>query len=244
MDNTNTKEPKFIFEVGMKGWLKTINEIITKLPSGAVPDIICGFTKYGLVSGRKMLSKHRQSKYGLTLPMGYATIPKEMISDKLMNKLQEFSVYPNDDDGWKNLIELKKTFSVYPYQVGKSKLSDFMLVSFNTTKFKTPQALTNSKIKVNETYSENNDGRNWHVNMSGELTIWHEFGHVFDNNKYISNRGEWKVLHKQWTREENTPQLVINSKSEAFAEAFANVLGDGAKNVPTYIKDFILKVTQ
>lgn len=246
MKRNDIKEPIFFLDHGMKGWVNKINDIIGKLPSGAVPDIICSFGKYGLVSGRKMLSKHKQSKYGLTLRMGYATIPKsDIIGDKkLMTELRNFSSLKDYEDDWNRLVEGKKDFNVYPFQVGKDKLSDFLLVSFNTNKFKTVDQLTASKIKVNEQYSQNNDGRNWHLNMSGELTIWHEFGHVFDNNRYISNSGEWSTIHSNWVREENTPQLIIQSKSEAFAEAFANVLGNGGKDVPPYVKDFVEKVTK
>lgn len=240
MDN-NVKQPIFFLDHGMKGWVKQINEIISKLPSGAVPDVLTSFGKYGSVSGRKLLAQHKNSKFALTLQMGYATIPKSMIDNKLMKKLQEFSLYTSDDEGWERFVELKKSFDVYPYQVGLGKLRDFQLVSFNTSKYKTVEQLSQHKQKVNEQYKETNGSDYW-VNLSGELTIWHEFGHVFNNNKYISNRGDWKSLVDRWIRD-GAPHIIKVNTSEAFSEAFANVIGDGGKNVPTYIKDYVLKVT-
>ncbi len=240
---TNSKYEKYLFGIldrGLKGWLKEINNVIEKAPKDSIPNLIIPFSMFKTILNRT-LNKYEKNNYGVSISQSTLNkIPLKIINDEILKKIRSFSLYKNDDDGWEQFLKLKKSHTLHNFLFD---ISDFMVVGFNS-KYKTPSMLTTHKDMVNNKYNISN-GNDYHLNKKGELTIWHEFGHVFDKRRFISGSTKWKDLTFQWSfdKEFIMPDMLKNSNSEAFAEAFANVLGDNSSKVPKYISDFIKSIT-
>jgi hypothetical protein len=114
----------------------------------------------------------------------------------------------------------------------------YQIVGINTNGYSI-EGLTARKTKYNEWY-QSKFGKEHFFNTNGELTHFHEFGHIYDN-KYMSPaiKAQWETISGDWYREGKYD--VLKSKREAFAEAFADYFGNEAKRIPSYIKDFFDK---
>jgi len=105
------------------------------------------------------------------------------------------------------------------------------MVAINVRQFKTPDLITKAKVATQKRYREK-FGRDYFYNTTGRLSHYHETGHTFDQRFGMSNN--WKQLTQRWYRDQ--PYDVLKSESEAWAEAWADYFGNGAKRIPDYIK--------
>jgi hypothetical protein len=135
----------------------------------------------------------------------------------------------------------------YPdlYKEGRSVLKFgeergwFKVVGINSREYPTIESITIKKLQINETYNKK-FGKNYFFNTNGELTHFHEYGHIYKKESYgQAFKTEWDQLSRKWYFEAKCD--VLKSESEAFAEAFADYFGNDAKRLPEYIKDFFIK---
>lgn len=108
-----------------------------------------------------------------------------------------------------------------------------VMIGYNFKNFKTAEAIRASKEITNKRYFEKT-GRNWHFNMSGEATYYHEIGHAYAELKGIPNDFHYAV--QKWYKE--TPCDILQKDSEAWAEAWAAYY-TGNTELPDYIAEFI-----
>ena len=115
---------------------------------------------------------------------------------------------------------------------------DYDIVGINTRQFSIKE-ITEKKIAYNEFYNKK-FGRDYFLHTDGELTHFHEFGHVYQHNTYSEKfNEEWKWISKKWF---NSAKFdVLKSENEAFAEAFADYYGNDSKLLPDYVKEFFDK---
>lgn len=247
--NTSIKEPMHIMPRGFKPWIPLVKKVLKKVPIDAIPDIVGAFSHVNVLHDRKLVTPRvYKTKNALSMIAYELKIPIASASEiDLINK-RKFSQYKNDDDGWERYLEIAKNINI---NSSDYKRSNFKCVYINTKKFKSPNDMSLYKTKVNKTYFDKH-GKYWWVNETAEETICHELGHIFDNNRNISSKSEWSSLAEKWVRDDNAPEyctastsdgwLSGGSYSEAFAEAFSNVIISNGDNVPTYIRDYIKNI--
>lgn len=242
-------EPLFIIEKGFKGWLSTVNKVLSKVPKEAIPEIICAFSMVNTLTDGKIISPRiNKTKNGLSLKRYDIKLPIDLADENILKSAQNFSQYKNDEEGWKRYLELSKTIFVKSETL---KRSSFNIVSINSRKYKTPNDMSSSKESINNKYKEQN-GNYWWVNTDGASTFCHELGHVFDNNKNISTSKEWISLAQQWISKDNAPEYCKAKKDysgfdggsygESFAESFANMIIHKGKDLPEYIRNYMKKI--
>jgi len=169
-------------------------------------------------------------------------IPKLAIPDAIGNG-KAWSEYSGSDIG-------RRAESWYGVSVNRSYIQgsgkidleslrdgyDKYIVGINTRQYKTIDSITERKVYVQD-YYRNKNGRDYFFNTDGRLTHFHEYGHVYDNRLGgISDRTEWSQIVTRWNYD--TKVDVLKSKSEAFAEAFADYYGNGGARIPDYVKSF------
>lgn len=140
-------------------------------------------------------------------------------------------------DQWWGVTYDYRDFSLRTMQLGYDK-TDYdggQLVGFNTTKYKTLEALTKAKVSNNEKYFSKT-GRYWSFNTDGRATAYHEFGHCFVNVKGLPQN--WETISMKWAEESKCD--ILRKPDEAFAEAWA-AFWMADDRLPEYISDSILK---
>lgn len=218
---------EFFLEQGFSSdWKTNINEILNLVPDVARPTVICNFSNFKKVTGRKdIIPSRADSKYGVTISMPDITLPISYFSDEFKDWYKSKGMFNE------RLYEVKPDFTLMGQMVNKS----INVVAFNAKDYKTLNDITTRKEQVDDLYFKAKD-RYYFFNKTGRLTIFHEFGHVYDNRKYISNKMDWKFLCIKWYAESKID--ILKNEREAFPEAFADYFGNEGKKLPDYIYEY------
>lgn len=107
-----------------------------------------------------------------------------------------------------------------------------------SSRYKTPAKIEAAKKKTQDAYMAKHNGRKWFFNESGEATIYHEMGHVYQD-RYGLPAG-FKADAERWAKESGCDML--KNPSEAFSEAWA-AYHTGNPDLPDYIAKYIVKGT-
>lgn len=140
-------------------------------------------------------------------------------------------------DQWWGVTYDYRPYSLATMYLGyeKTDYSGGLLVGFNTTKYKTLEALTNAKVSNNAKYYAKT-GRNWSFNTDGRATAYHEFGHCFVDVRGLPKN--WEILSAKWAEESKCD--ILKKPDEAFAEAWA-AFHMADERLPGYIADAIME---
>ena len=189
------------------------NEALTVMPKKAIPDIITDFQGYQRYTGRKIDPRWNNGAYGVSIKTEIEPFKRGFLPDEFVKKEQHLT---------------------NPY-TGKTKLQKRLnIVAINKRIYKTPQAITDHKNKINTTWKKR-EGNDYYFNKDGKLTHTHELGHVFVNN--VGNNHfirDFEPLAKDWYRKTKIGHL--KSTNEAFADAWAEYYGNKGRNLPKDIK--------
>jgi hypothetical protein len=217
----------FIQKVFTKEWVDSINEALENVPESAIPTVICNFSNIKQITKRAdLFNKYSVNNYGLTLNQNSIYLQIEYMSEDILNFYKEKGLYNE------RLFELKKDFILTDYMINES----INVVAFNVNKYKKLVDITNRKQEIDLIYTNKND-HNYFFNKDGKLTIYHEFGHVYNNKKLISDKSEWKILCDKWYIEKEID--ILKNYNEAFSEAFADYFGNNGEKLPDYINTFL-----
>jgi SPP1 gp7 family putative phage head morphogenesis protein len=179
-------------------YANNILEVLETVPAAARPNIISDFTNYGKISGRK-LGPQGNRNFGVKLHRDDFNIDASEITPELEKKYKLF----------KN-----------PHTKQALITDHLNIVAFNGRKFKNPIDIVNRKVEIEDIFKKKNESYFIDSALKDErFTMFHEFGHVFDTNKRLTD-------------------------TEAFADAFADYYTTGGKNLPDYLfkeMDEILK---
>lgn len=140
-------------------------------------------------------------------------------------------------DQWWGVTYDYRSYSLATMYLGyeKTDYNGGLLVGFNTTKYKTLEALTNAKVANNAKYYAKT-GRNWSFNTDGRATAYHEFGHCFVDVRGLPKN--WEILSVKWAEESKCD--ILQKPDEAFAEAWA-AFHMADERLPGYISDAIME---
>ena len=140
-------------------------------------------------------------------------------------------------DQWWGVTYDYRPYSIATMYLGyeKTDYNGGLLVGFNTTKYKTLEALTNAKVANNAKYYAKT-GRHWSFNTDGRATAYHEFGHCFVDVRGLPKN--WEILSAKWAEESKCD--ILKKPDEAFAEAWA-AFHMADERLPGDIADAIMK---
>ncbi len=232
----------FIDKSVNKAWKEEITKWANILPEKSLPTLILGNqSAFNKSTGQKVNFK---GKYAVSLNRGDISMPKDLVPKHILDDLIK--------TGWltEQLLEVKD----YVHIPSKYFKTSMQVLAINSSEFKSPSDLSKKKLETNQKYKEKT-GNNFHLNLSGEGTLVHEFGHIFYNRARISTN-DWGQIHSKWMKEFdpesktylNRPKNTILggfasiedvNRSEAFAEAFSNYFTNEGKDLPNYVYDFI-----
>jgi len=226
----NTNKVDFFAMIGInKEWEKVILDAINNIPEDAKPTVVTNFTRFKSVTGRKdIFNKNTTNNYGVTIQSTSIELPKEYMTDEIKDAIKEKGYY-ND-----RVMEISKTFKIYDFLLYNS----IQVVGFNCNTYKTLDEVSTRKEMVDKIYLEQK-GAEYFFNKTGRLTIYHEFGHVYNNRMHISDSSDWKFATTKWYNE--CRKDIIKNPSEAYSEAFADYYGNNGARLPEYIKVFFKK---
>jgi len=111
---------------------------------------------------------------------------------------------------------------------------DFQTIAINARQYKTIDSISERKKYIQNKYKEQT-GNSFFLNTNGKFLPLHEMGHTYSNKKYLPKK--WEELSARWHKE--TKIDLLKNNREAFAEGFADYLGNDGKKLPSYIKDFM-----
>ncbi|MCD8090347.1 MAG: hypothetical protein LUD81_06965, partial [Clostridiales bacterium] len=111
------------------------------------------------------------------------------------------------------------------------------MIGINTTTYKTLESISARKEKVQAAYIKKT-GNKWFFNETGEATVYHEFGHAYEN--YYGLPTGFESDAKRWLKESGCD--ILKSSKEAWAEAWG-AYHTGNKDLPDYISKYIEKAT-
>jgi hypothetical protein len=217
-----------------KEWEIIINDALKIVPKDAIPTIICNFSQFPNITGRKdIINTKTRNNYGVTIQSYDIKVPKEFITDEIIEIMKKKNFYNS------HVLELSETFTLFDSILDKS----IQIVGYNCSKYKKLIDITERKEDIDKKYKEKT-GKEYFFNKTGKLTIYHELGHVFMNRvgKSIPDSPEWKYICSKWYLE--CKKDIIKIPSEAFPEAFADYFANNGENLPEYIKEFIKEKTQ
>lgn len=215
-------------------WENTINEALKIVPKDAIPTVICNFSQYPNITGRKdIINSKTRNNYGVTVQSYDIKVPKEFMTDEIIEAMKKMNFYNP------HTLEVSETFNLFDSILDKS----IQVVGYNSSKYKKLSDITENKEKIDELYKEKT-GSYYFFNKNGKATIYHELGHVFMNRqlKNIPDSPDWKFLCIKWYNE--CKKDIIKIPSEAFPEAFADYFTNNGDRLPDYIKEYIKEKTQ
>lgn len=234
--SSNHGNLEIINDRGLKGWMKTIKNAIKLVPKEAVPDVIGSYSSVKLMLNRTML-RHEKKTYGFHVTRTSVQVPIKNATEKVLKYAQEWSQWRGDDEGWEYALTINKTVKFDCCAIKKGSLK----CVFINNKYKTESDMTSNKVSGNYTYNKKH-GKDYNLNKSGLATVVHEFGHVFDDRKYISGSRAWTDVFWKWKFEKDVPDYVKSKEREAFAEAFANYIVFKGKDLPSYVNDYMKEI--
>lgn len=250
-ESLNNDQLYIVIPTGLgKPWLTAIEKAIKLVPKEAVPNQIGTMAVWKKSTGRKVTARELGSNYAVTLKSSSLFIPLKFVTQEHIAKRME--KYTDTQENLEFGIKYNKglTFSYHDFD------RDFQIVGINTKNFKSPndieksKADANSKIKTHEVKNgrwvereKPKENLLWSLNHTGVDTLVHEFGHVFDNRRYISGSSGWKSVFDKWRFDFKTefpiPERLKNSASEAWADAFANVIVYNGIQLPDYVRQYV-----
>lgn len=209
-----------------KEWERAVSTVLNTIPVDARPTVITNFSKFKPITGRgDIFNRNTNNNYGVTIQASTLELPIEYISEDIITALKSKGFY-ND-----RIMEITKTFKLYDFLLYDS----IQVVGFNCNMYKSLDTISERKEYIDKLYFEQK-GTEYFFNKTGLLTIYHEFGHVYNNRKHLSDNPDWKFATMQWYNE--CKKDIIKNPSEAYSEAFADYYGNNGNRLPEYIKKF------
>ena len=200
-----------------KDFNSAILSALERVPEKAVPEIIGNFKDSSEMIATKY-SAAQKNNFGAKIDFFDFKIKKSELTEEL--KKAPHLISQNSD-------------SVTVSKGGKG-------VFYNSAKYKNIKNITARKKEIAPLWEAKGE-RYWIKSAleNDDFTIYHELGHVFDDNTRVFNNVKIQTELEKWYKESKIIHLKKNIKSfgadsysEAFADAFADYYTTGGENLP------------